>query len=32
MSTEKKEKRILLVGRSGCGKTTLADITTGPGY
>ena len=28
MSTEKKEKRILLVGRSGCGKTTLADTIT----
>ena len=28
MSTEKKEKHILLVGRSGCGKTTLADTIT----
>jgi len=25
MSTEKKEKRILLVGRSGCGKTTFLE-------
>ena len=28
MSTEQKQKRILLVGRSGCGKTTLADTIT----